>query len=91
MTEPETGSVLIEPTEDLPPTLNDQLNELAKHNPIVKYFRHAHLPPSLQMYSLPWAELAVWVCANIPQNAERTVALRKLLEGKDAAVRAALT
>jgi hypothetical protein len=57
---------------------------------IIKYFRFAHLPPSLQEYSRPFAELACTVCDLIKPSAERTVALRKLLEGKDAAVRAAL-
>ena len=35
-------------------------------------------------------ELAERLVATLPRSAERTVALRKLLEGKDAAVRAAL-
>lgn len=61
------------------------------HTPIMKFFRFAHLPLHLQAHSRPWAVLAVHVCETIPMNAERTVALRKLLEGKDAAVRAALT
>lgn len=66
------------------------IERLTPHNPIMKYFRFAHLRIELQLRSRPWAELAVHVCDTIPQNAERTVALRKLLEGKDAAVRAAL-
>jgi hypothetical protein len=59
-------------------------------NPIMKYFVFAHLPEHIQRYSVPWCVLAVEVCETIPSSAERTVALRKLLEGKDAAVRAAL-
>jgi hypothetical protein len=57
---------------------------------IMAFFRFAHLPPTLQEHARPWAELAVRVCNTINPSAERTVALRKLLEGKDAAVRAAL-
>lgn len=57
---------------------------------ILQYFAFAHLPPHLQAYSRPFAELANQIIANIPRNPERTVALRKLLESKDAAVRAAL-
>lgn len=57
---------------------------------IMFYFRFGHLPERLQPHSKPWAELAVHVCDTIPPSAERTVALRKLLEGKDAAVRAAI-
>jgi hypothetical protein len=35
-------------------------------------------------------ELACYIVTALPRNAERTVALRKLLEAKDAAVRANL-
>lgn len=59
-------------------------------NPIMKYFVFAHLPERVQRYSIPWCVLACEVTESIPASAERTVALRKLLEGKDAAVRAAL-
>lgn len=58
--------------------------------PILKFFEYKHLPPHLQEFSRPWCELAERLVATLPRNAERTVALRKLLEGKDAAVRAAL-
>lgn len=58
--------------------------------PLLRFFRFAHLPTALQAYSKPWAALAVHICESLPPSAERTVALRKLLEGKDAAVRAAL-
>lgn len=58
--------------------------------PIARYFRFDHLPPHLQPFSRPFAELVVTILATCPRNAERTVALRKLLEAKDAAVRAAL-
>jgi hypothetical protein len=35
-----------------------------------------------------YASLAKWIEATLPQNPERTTALRKLLESKDCAVRA---
>lgn len=38
--------------------------------------------------SRPFGELADRIVATLPRNPERTVALRKLLEAKDAAVRA---
>lgn len=60
-------------------------------DPIMQYFAYAHLPERLQTVSRPFGELAEWIIRNLPRNPERTVALRKLLEGKDAAVRAALT
>lgn len=55
---------------------------------ILQFFAHAHLPPHLQAVSKPFCELAEQLVANLPRNPERTVALRKLLEAKDAAVRA---
>ena len=57
---------------------------------ILQFFAHEHLPPHLQAVSKPFGELAHQVVATLPRNAERTVALRKLLEAKDAAVRALL-
>lgn len=57
---------------------------------IMEYFEYDHLPPHLQAFSKPWCDLAKHIIATTPRNAERSVALRKLLEGKDAAVRAAL-
>lgn len=57
---------------------------------IARYFKYAHLRPELQAISRPFAELAATIVTLTPRSAERTVALRKLLESKDAAVRAAL-
>jgi len=57
---------------------------------ILPFFRFAHLPPHLGAVSEAFAELACTIMSTLPRNAERTVALRKLLEGKDAAVRAKL-
>lgn len=58
--------------------------------PIMQFFTFDHLPPKLREASEPFAMLARRVVASTPRNAERSVALRKLLEAKDAAVRAAL-
>jgi len=55
---------------------------------IMQFFSYAHLPPALAAVSKPFAVLAEEVVLNLPRNPERTVALRKLLEAKDAAVRA---
>ncbi len=57
---------------------------------IFKYFKYDHLPEKLQAVSKPWGELAEKVINELPDNAERATALRKLLEGKDAAVRSTL-
>jgi hypothetical protein len=55
---------------------------------IMQFFAYAHLPPAMQAVSKPFAALADTIVKAIPRNPERTVALRKLLEAKDAAVRA---
>lgn len=55
---------------------------------ILRYFRYAHLPEQLQAASYPFCQLAAHIVRTLPRNPERTVALRKLLEAKDAAVRA---
>lgn len=71
---------------------------------ILQFFAYSHLPPHLSMISKPFCELAhaivygdniaesgtVTSGGPVPRNPERTVALRKLLEAKDAAVRAVL-
>lgn len=57
---------------------------------ILQFFAHDHLPAHLAAVSAPFAELAQNIVANLPRNPERTAALRKLLESKDAAVRAML-
>jgi hypothetical protein len=58
--------------------------------PILQFFSYAHLRPDLRDVSRPFGELADQMVLTLPRNPERTVALRKLLEAKDAAVRAAL-
>jgi hypothetical protein len=59
-------------------------------NPILQFFHYRHLPPKLQVTSYEFFALAQKIINTLPRNAERTVALRKLLEAKDAAVRATL-
>lgn len=54
---------------------------------IMQFFSYAHLPADKQAISKPFGDLAE-VVMTLPRNPERTVALRKLLEAKDAAVRA---
>lgn len=71
---------------------------------ILQFFEYKHLPPNLQAVSMPFCNLAHAIVKGdncpesgtctfggpLPRNPERTVALRKLLEAKDAAVRALL-
>jgi len=65
-------------------------DEEIKYEPIQQFFAYDHLPSDLQEVSKPFGELAKKLVAELPRNPERTVALRKLLEAKDAAVRAKL-
>lgn len=58
-----------------------------QQEPIMQFFKFDHLPPEKQAVSRPFHELAVKI-HELPRNPERSVALRKLLEAKDAAVRA---
>lgn len=72
--------------------------------PLLQFFTYAHLPAHLRLISKPFCDLAhaivkgdnvpesgtVTIGSGLPRNPERTVALRKLLEAKDCAVRAAL-
>lgn len=57
---------------------------------LIQFFAYDHLPPRLQAISKPFHDLAQQIVETLPQNPERTVALRKLLEAKDCAVRAKL-
>lgn len=71
---------------------------------MLQFFAYEHLPAHLQAVSKPFHDLAyalvmgdnvpesgtVTIGGPLPSNPERTVALRKLLEAKDCAVRALL-
>lgn len=59
-------------------------------HPLLQFFAYEHLPERLQDISRPFNGLAHQIEASLPNNPEKTVALRKLLEAKDCAVRAVL-
>lgn len=61
-----------------------------EQSPIMQYFVYNHLPGKLQDVSKAFANLAWAMEGDLPRGPEKSVALRKLLEAKDAAVRAAL-
>ncbi len=61
-----------------------------ERSPILRYFVYTHLPPHLQEVSAPFCDLAEHIETNLSAGPEKSTALRKLLEAKDAAVRAAL-
>lgn len=58
--------------------------------PLLQFFAFAHLPERLQGVSAKFSDLAHDIVETLPRNPERTVALRKLLQAKDCAVRAVL-
>ena len=57
---------------------------------MLKWFKFDHLPEPLKEVSSHFSELAHMTASLCEPGPERTVALRKLLEAKDAAVRAKL-
>lgn len=57
---------------------------------LLSYFDWKHLPPHLQSISIPFCALARTI-ADTLEGPEAAAALRKLLEAKDCAVRAAVT
>lgn len=59
-------------------------------SPIMKYFAYQHLPAHLQEISKPIGDLATLMDESLPDSAEKSAVLRKLLEAKDALVRAKL-
>lgn len=61
-----------------------------KSDPLLTFFAYAHLPQSLQEKSRPFYDLAKQIIDSTPRNTMRDLALLKLLEAKDCAVRAAL-
>ena len=77
-------------TNDIHPSPGEFTEDEVKTDPILKFFHYAHLPESLQGRSKPFCELARHLIDTTDRNPERSVALRKLLEAKDAAVRAAV-
>lgn len=66
----------------------EDANQAQPQESLLQFFVYGHLPPHLQEISKPFADLARMIFDNLPRNPERTVALRKLLEAKDCAVRA---
>jgi hypothetical protein len=58
---------------------------------LLSFFEWEHLPPALQAVSQPFQQLAQKIVIGLAlEGPEATVALRKLLEAKDCAVRARL-
>jgi hypothetical protein len=85
--DPREGSCVSEgPFDPLAAELN---TDVGTHR-MLKWFKYDHLPVHLQAISRPFLQIAQVVDYLCEPGPERTVALRKLLEAKDAAVRARL-
>lgn len=69
-------------------TFDDFIAKYVQQDHIIQFFAFDHLKGDLREASEPFARMAAAIVMNLPRNPERTVALRKLLEAKDAAVRA---
>ena len=72
----------------LHPKPSEFTDEEIRQDHILQFFHYSHLPLALRGRSRPFCQLARKLIDETPRNPERTVALRKLLEAKDAAVRA---
>lgn len=75
-----------------PFTFASQQSQQKATNPaishVLQFFSYEHLPSHLQVVSKPFGDLANKLASELPSNQETTISLRKLLEAKDAAVRA---
>lgn len=57
----------------------------------IQWFTYKHLPLALQKVAKPVAELAELMEMVLPDGAEKSAGMRKLLEAKDCFVRAELS
>ncbi len=57
---------------------------------LIQFFDYDHLPDNLKGISKPFSDVAFFMLTTLPKNPESTVAMRKLLEAKDCAVRSVL-
>lgn len=55
---------------------------------ILQFFAYSHYAPHLQAVAEPYAALASAIVSTLPRNPERTIALRHLLDSREAALRA---
>jgi ATP-dependent Clp protease ATP-binding subunit ClpA len=72
------------------PGLTESRLTLVEEEPLLQFFAYEHLPEHLKEHSKAFGDLARRLVETLPRNPERTMALRKLLEAKDCAVRARL-
>lgn len=77
-------------TNEIHPAPSEFSPEEIATDGVLRFFHYSHLPAGLQARSKPFCDLARTLVGNTPRNPQRTIALNKLLEAKDAAVRASL-
>jgi len=75
-------------TEEFIKAMADKNNQAKTE--ALQFFAYQHLPEHLRAVSQQFCEMAHEVYDSLPDNVERSMALRKLLEAKDCAVRALL-
>lgn len=68
----------------------DDAQSMTTDTPIMKFFTFEHLSGKMRDTSQAFCQMAQFVDAHLAPGAEKSVCLRKLLEAKDAAVRAAI-
>jgi hypothetical protein len=88
-----TETILREALDDIEKIQRKQRLSIVKGEPMepmLQFFQYKHLPENLQGSSKIFCDLAEEIVNRLPRNPERTVALRKLLEAKDAGVRSLL-
>jgi len=66
------------------------MNSIEHQDITLSFFSYSHLPEDLQKVSKPFGVLAENIVRTIETGNQRSNALQRLLEAKDAAVRAAL-
>lgn len=91
-----TETILREALDDVEEIQRKQRLTIVKGDPVettepmLQFFQYEHLPSHLKEPSKLFCVLALEIVNRFPRNPERTVALRKLLEAKDAGVRSFL-
>ncbi len=77
-------------TDAIHPPPTEFSPEEIERDDVLRFFHYGHLPPVLQAKSKPFCDLARLLIDTLPRCPQRTIALNKLIEAKDAAVRAGI-
>jgi hypothetical protein len=77
-------------TEAMDAELESRLGEASKLDDVARYFKYTHLTGAARDMSRTFAYQAHEVLLRAPRCPQRTHALNRLLESKDAAVRSVL-